>query len=153
MSRAAYQRDYRKAAADGGTFHLDEVAIENIDGRQPEEPFTATWDRIIDPDVPQDAKNDLALEAVTAMARRLPCRHGARSTAFRCEVPKEGASFSLDGVTLTGWSSAGLDSFILKKLNVAESAGLRVARLDGACRLRLAGSERADAVRRAREGC
>ncbi len=121
MSRAAYQGIIGKGA-DGANFHLGGVAIENIDGRQPEEPFTSTWDQIIDPDVPSDAKNDLALEAVTGMAGAF--RVGTvRLDGLSGEAPKEGASFSLDGVTLTGWSSDGLDSLIMKSLKFAGPQG------------------------------
>ena len=40
-----------------------------------------------------------------------------RLDGMSVSVPKERTSFSLDGVTLSGWSGDGLDSFILKNLH------------------------------------
>ena len=71
----------------------------------------------MDPAVPEDAKSDLALEAATGMFGAF--RVGTvRLDGMSVEAPKDSASFSLDGVTLTGWSSAGLDSFILNNLRL-----------------------------------
>ena len=63
VSRVGYS-GFSGQGPDGVTFKLDEVAIENIDGRQPEKPFTAAWDKIIDPTIPEDAKSDMALESL-----------------------------------------------------------------------------------------
>ena len=116
VSRAAYHGLTGKSA-DGATFRVDEVAIENVDGRQPEKPFSAAWDEIMDPGVPADAKNDLALEATTGMLGAF--RVGTvRLEGMSVDVPKDGTSISLDGVTLSGWSSAGLDSLIVKNFRV-----------------------------------
>ncbi len=102
----------------GGTFHIKEIAVENVDGRQPEEPFSAVWDQVLDPKVPADAKNDLALEAMTSMVGAF--RVGTvRLEDLSLDVPTAATSVSLDGFTLSGWSSDGLDSFILKNLHAA----------------------------------
>ncbi len=66
MSRAAYH-GLRGHGGDDVSFRIEEVAIENIEGRQPEKSFTGVWDQIMDPAVPDDARNDLAFEAVTGM--------------------------------------------------------------------------------------
>ena len=99
---------------DGATFGFDEIAVENVDGRQPEKPFTDMWDRLMDPSVPQDVKTDLALDAVTTMMAAW--RVGTiRVDGISVEAPKENASFSLDSFSMTGWSNAGLDSLLLKR--------------------------------------
>jgi hypothetical protein len=114
VSRVAYGKMTGRGE-DGVTFGLDEIAVENVDGRQPEQPFTEMWDRLMDPSVPQDVKADLALDAVTAMMAAW--RVGTvRVDGISVEAPKENASFSLESFSMTGWSSAGLDSLILKKL-------------------------------------
>lgn len=116
VSRALY-RGLTGSGPDNATFRIAEVAVENIDGRQPEKPFTAAWDQIMDPDIPSDAKNDLALEAATNMLAAF--RVGTvRLEGLSVDAPKERTSFSLDGITLSGWSSEGLDSFILKSLRL-----------------------------------
>ena len=80
---------------DGVTFGLDEIAVENVDGRQPEKPFTEMWDRLMDPAVPQDVKTDLALDAMTTMFAAW--RVGTiRVDGISVEAPKENASFSLE---------------------------------------------------------
>ena len=100
---------------DGATFGIDEIAVENVDGRQPEKPFTDMWDRLMDPSVPQDVKSDLALDAVTTMMAAW--RVGTiRVDGVSVEAPKENASFSLESFSMTGWSNAGLDSLLLKSL-------------------------------------
>jgi hypothetical protein len=114
MSRAAYSGLHANGA-DGAEVRIDDVAVENVDGRQPEEPFASVWDEIMDPGVPQDAKDDLALEAVTGMFGAF--RVGTvRFDGMSLDAPKEGTKFTLDGATLSGWSSDGLDSFILKNV-------------------------------------
>ena len=50
------RQDDRQAAATVATFSVDEIAVENIDGRQPEKPFTEMWDRLMDPEIPQDVE-------------------------------------------------------------------------------------------------
>ena len=55
MSRIVYSQ-ISGNGGDGGTFKVDEIAVENIDGRQPEKPFTAVWDRLIDPEIPEDVE-------------------------------------------------------------------------------------------------
>ncbi len=116
VSRVAYHGITGKGA-DAATFRVDEVAVENVDGRQPEKPFSAAWDEIMDPNVPSDAKNDLALEATMGMLGAF--RVGTvRFEGMSVDVPKDGTSISLDGFTLSGWSSAGLDSLIMKNFRV-----------------------------------
>ncbi len=106
----------------GGTFKVDEIAIENVDGRQPEKPFADTFDRLIDPEIPQDAKNDLAIDAATTMFAAW--RVGTiRADGVSVDVPKDSVAFSLATVSLTGWSSAGLDSFLLGKLQGSSPEG------------------------------
>jgi hypothetical protein len=91
------------------------VSIENVDGRQPEEPFTALWDRIMNPAVPQEAKNDLALEALSAMFGAW--RVGTlRVEGVSAGAPDEGGAFSLESVTFSGISNEGMDSVIAKSM-------------------------------------
>ena len=117
VSRVVYGKMTGRGA-DGATFGFDEIAIENVDGRQPEKPFTDMWDRLMDPSVPQDVKNDLALDAVTSMIAAW--RVGTiRVDGISVEAPKENASFSLDSFSMTGWSSAGLDSLLLEEPRAA----------------------------------
>jgi hypothetical protein len=100
---------------DGATFGIDEIAVENVDGRQPERPFTEMWDRLMDPAVPQDVKADLALDAMTTMMAAW--RVGTvRVDGISVEAPKENASFSLENFSMSGWSNAGLDSLLVKNL-------------------------------------
>lgn len=114
VSRMVYSKMTGRGEG-GATFGLDEIAVENVDGRQPEKPFTEMWDRLMDPSVPQDAKTDLALDAATSMFAAW--RVGTiRVDGISVEAPKENASFSLDSISMTGWSNAGLDSFLLKNL-------------------------------------
>ena len=116
MSHAAYH-GLSGSGADGATFRVNEIAVEGVDGRQPEKPFTAAWDQIIDPSIPSDAKNDLALEAATSMLGAF--RVGTvRLDGMSIGAPKQATSVSLDGLTLSGWSSDGLDSLLLKNLHV-----------------------------------
>lgn len=97
---------------DGATFKLEEAAVENVDGRQPEEPFTDSWDRLMDPDLPEEMKNDLALEAVTTMFAAW--RVGTiRFNDISVDAPKDAVSLSLRNFSVTGWSNAGLDSLLI----------------------------------------
>jgi len=116
ISRALY-RGLKGSGPDNATFRIAEVAVENVDGRQPEKPFSAAWDQIMDPDIPSDAKNDLALEAATNMFAAF--RVGTvRLEGLSVDAPKEQTAVSLDSITLSGWSSEGLDSFILKSFRL-----------------------------------
>ncbi|HEX2255592.1 MAG TPA: hypothetical protein VHG92_02625 [Afifellaceae bacterium] len=130
---------------DGTTFGLDEVAIENIDGRQPEEPFTHIWDRLLDPTVPEDAKSDLALDAVRNMYQAWRVAT-IRVDGISVEAPSEQTSFSLGGLTISGLSNEGIDSFIMKALRgegpggfgaleSLEFAGFTFPNLDGLMQL------------------
>lgn len=112
LSRAGYS-GLTGEGPDGATFRIGEVVVENIDGRQPEDPFTKTWDGLINPAVPQEAKNDLALEALTGMvdAWRLGT---LRLSGISAQGPAQSGSFSLESGTVTGVSSEKTDSVILK---------------------------------------
>jgi hypothetical protein len=94
----------------GATFRLDEFSFEDIEGRQPEKPFTRDWDRLLDPALSDDQKGDLALEAIRNMysAWRLG---NMRVTGLSVDAPAEGSKLSLGAITLSGLSTAGLDSF------------------------------------------
>jgi hypothetical protein len=100
---------------EGATFRLNEVSIENIDGRQPEEPFTDLWDEMLDPNVSDSARSDLALEAVLKMysAWRLGT---IRVGGLAVEAPAESASFSLESLTVSGLSNVGMDSLLVKNV-------------------------------------
>lgn len=120
FSRASY-RGFTGTGGDA-TFRLNDVSVENVDGRQPEEPFTAIWDRLLDPDTAQEAKNDLALEAVTAMlsAWRIGTIH---LDGMSMQAPSEAIDFSLKSASLTGWSADGIDSFLLDALRLSAREG------------------------------
>ena len=151
ISRVVYGKMTGSGAGRRAPSSFDEIAIENVDGRQPEEPFTDVWDRLMDPAVPQDAKNDLALDAVTTMFAAW--RVGTiRVDGISVEAPKENVSFSLEQRLVTGWSNAGLDSFILEGAQRQRPGWIPLARLARACRIRRAGPEGAGEVRGAREG-
>lgn len=121
LSRAGYG-GLTAEGPEGATFSVDEVVVENIDGRQPEEPFTGTWDNLLDPAVPQEAKKDLALEALTGMfdAWRLGT---LRFSGISAKAPEQGGSFSLESGTVTGVSSEMTDSVILKKMRAGGPDG------------------------------
>jgi hypothetical protein len=113
-SRIVY-RGLSGSGEDGTTFKVDEMAIEGVDGRQTEKPFTDVWDRIIDASVPEDMKDDLAIEALTSIFGAW--RVGTiRLDGTSLEAPKDNVSFSLASLSASGWSNAGLDSFLLKGL-------------------------------------
>lgn len=100
---------------DGAAFRLDNVAIENVDGRQPDQPMTDAWDKILDPAVPEDAKSDLALEALRDMASAW--RVGTiRMDGLAIDNPTQNVSAGLGGFTISGLSNEGIDSFIVKNL-------------------------------------
>jgi hypothetical protein len=121
LSRARYF-GFSGSGPDGATFKLDEVALESIDGRQPEEPFTQLWDRLLDPEVAEETKGDLAIEALTGMYSAW--RMGTlRIAGLEVNAPAEDTAFSLGGVTLTGLSSEGIDSFIMKAMAAESPAG------------------------------
>jgi hypothetical protein len=114
VSRVSYS-GFSGTGPDGATFSLDEVAVENIDGRQPDEPFTDLWDKLLDPAVSEDAKSDLALEAIGKMYSAW--RVGTvRMDGMSVDVPAEQTSFSLGSITVSGISNQGIDSFIMKSL-------------------------------------
>jgi hypothetical protein len=121
VSRFAYS-GITASGGHGGMFRANEIAIENIDGRQPEKPFTDTWDRLIDPEVPQESKTDLALDAMTSLFAAW--RVGTlRADGISADAQKYNVSLALASATLTGWSNAGFDSFLLDKLNGSSPDG------------------------------
>ena len=96
----------------GANGRVDEFAIESIDGRQTEKPFTAEWDRLLDPTMPEATKGDLALEALTNLASAW--RVGAiRLVGLAANAPGENSALSLGQMTFTGLSSDGFDSFLM----------------------------------------
>ena len=114
MSRLVY-RGLSGSGGDDTTFRVDELAIEGFDGRQTEKPFTEVWDRILDASVPEEMKDDLAIEALTSVFGAW--RVGTiRLDGTSLEAPKDNVSFSLASLVASGWSSAGLDSFLVKEL-------------------------------------
>ena len=121
MSRLGYS-GFSGSGPEGASFRLDSVVIENLDGRQPEKPFTALWDRLLDPAIPDDAKSDLALEIVreTYASWRVGT---VRMDALSLEAQAAQARFSLGGISVTGLSTAGIDSFALKDLRGAGPNG------------------------------
>lgn len=121
ISRALY-RNISGSGGDGASFKLGEFAIENIDGRQPDKPFAEVWDRLMDPAIAQDVKDDLGIEALTTLVAAW--RVGTiRLDAISVEAPKDNTSFSLDSLTATGWSNAGLDSFLVNNLQGSSADG------------------------------
>jgi hypothetical protein len=119
---------------DGAAFRLASAAVENVDGRQPDKPFTSLWDRILDPSVPEEARSELALEALQDYAAMW--RVGTiRLDDFSLEDAQNSASARLGMFTLSGLSQEGIDSVLLKdvsaespdgsgKLDTLELAGL-----------------------------
>jgi hypothetical protein len=105
---------------DGADFRLDSYAIENLDGRQPRKPMTALWDRMLDPAIAQEVKNDLALEALqTALeAWRLGT---IRLHGIALDSPSDSARFALETLTVSGLSETGIDSVLLKDMEGGSS--------------------------------
>ncbi len=114
VARVGYS-GFSAAGPDSATFQLKEVAIEDIEGRQPEEPFTSDLDRLLDPAVSDEMEPELILEAVTNMysAWRLGTM---RVVDIAADAPAASTAFSLDGITLSGLSSDGIESFLLQGL-------------------------------------
>jgi hypothetical protein len=100
------------AGPDGMTLKLDTMAFENLDGRQLDEPFTDTWDKLLDISIPEDEKSELALDLLRSYsAWRLGT---VRLHGFGLEIPADKVSGTLDEVTISGMSGEGIDSFIVK---------------------------------------
>jgi hypothetical protein len=115
ISSVAYS-GFSVSGPDGVSFRLKEFAIENVDGRQPVEPFTGDLDRLIDPEVSDEAKAEFALEMITNMYSAW--RVGTmRMDGMEVAAPAEGGAFSLGAMTLSGLSSDGIDSFVMKALS------------------------------------
>jgi hypothetical protein len=114
VSSIAYS-GFSVSGPEGVSFRLKEFAIENIDGRQPAEPFTGDLDRLIDPEISDEAKAEFALEMLTNMYSAW--RVGTmRMDGMEVAATAEGGAFSLGAVTLSGLSSDGIDSFVMKAL-------------------------------------
>lgn len=112
---------------DGTTIRLAAVAVENVDARQPDEPMVAVWDKLLDPSISEDAKSDLALEALRGMASAW--RVGTiRIEGLDIQDPSNSASAGLAAFTVTGLSNAGIDSVILTDAKAQSSDGF--ARLE-----------------------
>lgn len=104
------------------SFGLEGVVIENVEGRQPEKPFTALWDRLLDPAIPDDAKSDLALETVRETYSSW--RAGAlRIDGLSLDAPVEQSQFSLGGISAAGLSTEGIESFNLSNLRATTPTG------------------------------
>jgi hypothetical protein len=99
----------------GVTFSLESAAAENFDGRQLDEPFTETFDRLMDiASLDEESAAELGLEMLrTYRAWRLG---GFDMHSLRFEAPAEQATFTIDDLTVTGMSSEGVDSFIMNGL-------------------------------------
>jgi hypothetical protein len=100
---------------DGSSFRIDSYGLENLDGRQPRKPITALWDRMLDPAIAQDVKNDLALEALQSALQ--VWRLGTiRLHGMTLDSPPAGTRLALDSLTVSGLSEVGIDSVLLKAL-------------------------------------
>ena len=103
------------AGPEGATMRLGGFAVENIEGRQPDKPFMALWDRILDPSIPDEARGELALDAIRDMASAW--RLGTvRVSDFAIDAPQESTSAALGSFTMSGISEQGIDSILLNSL-------------------------------------
>ena len=109
------------AGSDGFSLQLDTFALEGIDGRQLEKPFTQIWDKLLDMSIPEDEKADLALDMLrTYSAWRLA---RMRMDGLSLEVPEESTELSLDELTVSGISSDGVDSLIVNDMRAGSDEG------------------------------
>jgi hypothetical protein len=103
------------------TFRLDELTLEGLDGHQTEKPMLAIWDQILDPTVSEDAKADLALDAIRRMYSAW--RFGnIRIAGLAVDAGTEG-SFGVESFTVTGLSDVGIDSILLKAVQAETPQG------------------------------
>jgi hypothetical protein len=95
------------AGPDGLTLRLDSVALDGLDGRQLDKPFTDIWDQLLDLSVGSETKTELALNLLeTYDAWRL----GAVSlSGLSIDMPADAIALSLKGLTASGLSSEGVD--------------------------------------------
>ena len=91
LAAADFARLYRGISGSGGddgTFKVDEIAIENIDGRQPEKPMTDVWDHLMDPDDPARRQERPRCRRGDRPFFGLARRHRSAPTAFRSTCPR-----------------------------------------------------------------
>jgi hypothetical protein len=109
-------------APEGVTFGLTEMAVENIEGRQPAVPFTGDLDRLLDPELSDEAKAEFALEMVSNMYSAW--RVGSiRLAGMSVDAPPASTTFSLGNMTLSGLSSDGIESFAIEAFEGTGSGG------------------------------
>lgn len=125
LSRSGYE-ELTLSGPMGVSGRLDGVSVEGLDFRQADEPFAADFDVLFDPDVASELKSDQAIDAVLGLYSTM--RLGTlRVSGAAFEGMPEGASeptaFGLDDLSLSGLSSDGLDSLLLKGLRFAAPTG------------------------------
>jgi hypothetical protein len=109
-------------AADGVSFGLTEIAVENIEGRQPAVPFTGDLDRLLDPELSEEAKAEFALEMISNMYSAW--RVGSiRLAGMTVDAPPANTTFSLGNMTIAGLSSDGIESFAMEAFEGKGSGG------------------------------
>ena len=109
-------------APGGVTFGLTEIAVENIEGRQPAVPFTGDLDRLLDPELSDDAKAEFALEMISNMYSAW--RVGSiRLAGMTVDAPPASTTVSLSTMTLSGLSSDGIEGFAIEAFEGKGPAG------------------------------
>ena len=110
------------AGPQNATFRLDELTIENVEARQPPRPFVSRLESLPESTAGNPAETRLALETMSDFLAAF--RVGAvRLTGMSAAAPPENASMSLAGISLSGWSGMGLDSFALTDFRAASPDG------------------------------
>ena len=100
---------------DGLSFKLDEIALEKLDGRQLDKPFTDIWDKLLDLTTPQDSKTDISIDLLGSYAA---WRLGALNLrGLRFDAPTKSVAVSLDDLSLSGISADGVDKLTLSGLS------------------------------------
>jgi hypothetical protein len=90
--------------------------------RQADEPFAASLDRLFDPATAEEQKPEQILEALLDIYSTF--RLGTfRVNSIAVDAPAEQVSSALGGITLSGLSNEGIDSFLLKSLSVRAPDG------------------------------
>jgi hypothetical protein len=109
-------------APEGVTFGLTEIAVENIEGQQPAVPFTGDLDRLLDPELSEEAKAEFALEMISSIYPAW--RVGSiRLAGMTVDAPPAGTTFSLSNMTLSGLSSDGIESLAIEAFEGTGSGG------------------------------